>query len=453
MASTRGPDSRLVDAIRRADSSAVRDALARLRSGGTFRDGQWLPSGNGYADNAARNVADHARAGTLDGRDLAEYMAVSAFLHSADGWGYLARASHAHAVGDEPVAVHLAYYAELRAAAALLATQGFALLNQWHVALDATGACLAGPGRTHDAAWYALREWSTTPAAREVVCSVVIAGGVALRMWLDALCPGVSATAVAAELVGHAGLDIRLLSEDSLRRNEASYRPCALKWGTPADARDVARSLGQTWLALEPRPGSAFESLDREIIRATLPEVFHASVWPRLEAAGHHDEAAAFSDHVGRVTYEVSPSGMPREEWCRFLTTPRACEVLTEARKTDAVGTPSQHRQVMARATLLLRFATGACQALARDAGCTWADFRFWWGRLGFERAIWDDGCEPADMCDLWADVSVAIEDLTDWDAGLGEAAPSPARLHRDQAPALCALVQMERAMLWGLAT
>ena len=71
-------------------------------------------------------LEDDAKAARINEPHFREYVAASAPTHLIDGWSYLARAIDALLRGDAPAAVHLGYYAELRAAMSLLAGGGIA---------------------------------------------------------------------------------------------------------------------------------------------------------------------------------------------------------------------------------------------------------------------------------------------------------------------------------------
>ena len=72
---------------------------------------------------------------------LSEYIGISAPVHSMDGWSFLGRSIHCLSRGDPYIAVHLAYYAELRAALAILAAQGIGVFSYPHCVIDSEGRC------------------------------------------------------------------------------------------------------------------------------------------------------------------------------------------------------------------------------------------------------------------------------------------------------------------------
>src|SRR6266481_5958480 len=57
-------------------------------------------------------------------QQMADYLALSTCCHALDGWRYLSQASIALMTGARNQALHLAYYAELRAALSILGSSG-----------------------------------------------------------------------------------------------------------------------------------------------------------------------------------------------------------------------------------------------------------------------------------------------------------------------------------------
>lgn len=109
--------------IQSADAAEVEKAFSNLIS--NLRVGRWLGAGNRYAANVINQLKTDLTSGSVDDSDLGQYLAASVPLHCADGWAYLGRALDCHFRGDSDGARHLGYYAELRAALAFLAAQGY----------------------------------------------------------------------------------------------------------------------------------------------------------------------------------------------------------------------------------------------------------------------------------------------------------------------------------------
>ena len=120
--------------VSRASHQTIVTTLSNLR-GRLRRYDRWLTQSHPYLD-VLRAIRPPQ---PIDDKAIAEYVAASAPLHASDGWHYLARAFGAISHGDRNTAIHLAYYAELRAAMAILASEGIGVLNYVHVVVDSSG--------------------------------------------------------------------------------------------------------------------------------------------------------------------------------------------------------------------------------------------------------------------------------------------------------------------------
>src|SRR6185436_17477307 len=132
-------------ALRTASRQAVRDDLNALHP--SLRRRRWLPASNRYiTDTIDRLKKD--RQTTINAADLAAYIAASAPLHCADGWVFASRALAALVCGDANTARHMGYYAELRAAMSILASEGVGVFDKYHYVVPAQGNYGAIPLRT-----------------------------------------------------------------------------------------------------------------------------------------------------------------------------------------------------------------------------------------------------------------------------------------------------------------
>ena len=174
---------------RKAVRVASRQALlSNFISASThLQHGRWIDVSNRYRADATKKLRDDARSGRpVDDADLGEYIAASAPLHCADGWSFLGRALVCHSRGDGDAARHLAYYAELRAAVSLLASEGIGIFNDQHYLIDNSGHCqrLYGPG-THEIAWQTLDFWGSLAQSTTLLAAVLSSAGLPLSDCLD----------------------------------------------------------------------------------------------------------------------------------------------------------------------------------------------------------------------------------------------------------------------------
>jgi hypothetical protein len=437
-----------------AAQAPIEAALLDVR--GRWTDQRWLSKSNRYRRNYTKRLrSDALHPHMLRHADLREYIAASVLTHCADGWSYLGRAFHAHLRGDRDCCRHLAYYAELRAAMGVLASGGIGVFNDRHVVVDARGRCHVVKGLgTHDFTWQALQHWGSTGAARDLVLAAISPGGIPLRDWLSAFAvlPG-GQTALTTNWLVTWGLDLKRFSEDRDARNESSYRPTAfLSPGAPA-LTDALRFVTEFWQLNDPSGVLAFASLDRHLLRESIAVAFrsmHGRNRTVLQARQQFKHCVR--SMLGNLGF--APVGLPVDEWQTFLSyeADNQPRLLIEDARSHARALHLDHpRQVMARAALLLRVASGVARSGLRSLpNVNAADLAFWWSAFGEGRCLWDCGDRPQDFFDLWADVADALQDVEAWRAGLGDQQPSYALLWREQPGSAACLESCERVALWG---
>ena len=436
--------------LRRSSRLAVSQSFNQLKPH-VIRQ-RWLGIHNRYsADTVNRLKVDLGTGGTLNSRHMAQYIAASGPLHCTDGWTYLGRAIVCHARGDSQTARHLAYYAELRAAMALLAAEGVGIFSGQHIVLDASQNCHKIPKSvgTHVICWLVLEHWADLMRSSDLLVQIISPGSVPLHEWLDQFGAGKTTRLIASETLKSWGLDLKYLSEDREARNEASYRPDRLQPRNNVGASDASEFMRNLWMLFEPLPSSRFETLDRHLLRITLERAFTA-----VSGRSVRDDPAGFEFRVDKMLSNVSPLGLSTLEWKSFLLRTTASStpaVLQEAAGKEAPKTPKHHMQVIARASLLLRVATGASQLLIKNASFPTGDLAFWWNQVGKDVGLWDNFTAPADTIDLWADVESALEELKNWEDENVGVAVSIAKLWLELSRPLALLSTSERIALWGL--
>ena len=416
------------------------------RSGGAT----WLAKGNRYRADAIGSLNADDLAGNINDVDLAEYIAASAPLHCSDGWAYLGRAISCHLHGDADTARHLAYYAELRAAMGLLASQGIAIFNQRHFVVDKAGtsARLYNDVGTHAATWQVLEEWAGLDVASRLLGSILHPNDVPMSEWIAAIPGGAAWQPIATDWLLTMGLDLKYLRADRAARNEASYRPTQLNSPKSMVARRAASVAHDMWRALEPTSSSAFGELDQHLLRSSLETAFHA-----VTGRTPSKKPKAFAQMISSVVREVDPTA-GRARWEHFLTReaePGDSTVISLARQRLVVSVPDHHASVMARALLLLRVASGACRQMLADADIKFDGLAFWWGGYGMTRGLWNAPPDSSGLTDTWADIEPALQDVSEWIAG--DSPDSYRELFSRVPHALTELTSLEMVGLWSLAS
>jgi hypothetical protein len=432
--------------VNRSSQQAVVECLAGLQQ--TFASGRWLMGRNRYRLKTIEKLDADISAHRIRKTDLCRYIAVSGFLHCADGWAFLGRALASQLAGDKYRCCHMAYYAELRAAIGLLAAEGIGVFNYRHVCVHGARDCTVLPGQnlsTHEATWLLFKAWAARPAASDLLFNSVRPNGISLADWLDAFqLPSKTSALWAAEELRQWGLDIKYLAQDRAARNSASYRPNQLaRIDEPALSQDLAFA-SDLWLALEPTSPSWLE-IDSHILKMILVRLFAATT-----PISSHSRASAFASRVRLAVMTLGLSDKAADSWIKLLTSTAGMSasgrlLRTAAREPGVVRT-GYHREVLARATVLLRIATAANARLLEEAAVSKESLAFWWRPLGEVAGFWSPPGYPSNFSDLWADIRVVLDSLE----GASEVSDTRAAIARFPSP-LLSLGGCERALLWTL--
>jgi hypothetical protein len=415
-----------------------------------FTNNTWLSPTNRYAtDTIARIKADW---GHLVSADLVQYVAASAPVHLLDGWAFLGRAVDAALRGDPDTTRHLAYYAELRAAISLLATEGIGVFNYQHFLIEQSMQPLQNlPSMgTHSIVWELLKSWSHLPRAASLVGQIVAVDGVSLSDWIRhfGLATGNALQPIAAQWLTAWGLDLGQFSRDHNARNVASYRPTSLVLRTPARIKDSFKAVDDIWSALEPTAGGKFNIIDSHLLRLTIEDI-SKSISVNVNAPSARKRYVL---EVRRMVANAGPGG-DQAGFRSFLlrrTSSKDRGILELARGTDPVWAPNHHLQVLSRAALLLRVAGGACALLLQSGGVSLSTLRFWWSEIGEARGCWDRASAPQDVTDLWADIADAMSEIHSKQSGRGKCG-SLLKTRRDSLTQIAVLGECERIGLWGI--
>jgi hypothetical protein len=402
-----GPHQTLV--LSKADSKKLRKEFDWVVA--QWPKSRWLSASNRYSSNTTKQLDTDTALGAIAHIQLGRYIAASTIVHCVDGWSYVARALEAAISGDTHAATHLAYYAELRAAMSVLAIGGIGVFDRKNFVLTSNGTCQQVNGGTHQFAWDALNHWATLSSSSALVLEVVQPGGYALDTWLQHF-PGSAGPTARSRVVSSWlldwGIDLRIFVEDREARNQSSYRPTSIPHSTRLRFSESLEFVEGFWSTFEPSTIHPFRVLDRYLLRRSLAQAFKAS-----SGTSPRQAPKAYVSFVKKVVHAVGPGDMSSQEWEQFLdlTSDKVdSPLLVAAEGRAAKDSPQYHLQVIARAAMLLRIATGASHALV--AGTTDAErsqLAFWWHAFGEDRGFWDSPAIPQSLVDLWADVDVAI--------------------------------------------
>ena len=449
--------------LAKASRDAITDAMGQLPLGA--KHPRWLPEGQKYSKaNIADALSADYKNGTVDDTALAQRIAASVPSHVVDGWSYFGRAIHCLIRGDTRNSVHLGYYAELRAALAILAAEGIGIFNTQHFIVDkdrlverlSKKACSPMESRTHKIVWQVYRWWFQQETCRDLVTSIIQPGGYAIRDWFSSPnTRGLYLQPSAEGWFNSWGLDLKRLDRDQGSRNASSYGPSAIHdWQilSGAEAVDIVKRL---WELFRPTLFSRFGEVDRLLLHGVVQTIFSSQTKKRRGSKAWHLEFNGFVDGLlEEQTDRLTDKN--RVEWNQFLCDDAACVgfPIEAAKKQSTIDSPSFPVEVLARAALLLRIATGSCERHLDEAGIEWDMFRFWLDDIGVRRGFWGRGAYPAFPNELWADISEALESLEEEEQYIGRWEDSP-HFATPQlfVSSLTRLEECERIGLWGIGT
>jgi len=411
-------------------------------------DGTWLPTANPYLLGGSKRVVDDCKAESVAYSDVTEYVAASAFAHCADAWSYVGRAADALLKGDVHASVHLAYYAELRAAKSLLAAEGVFVGNGFSFVLG-SAATLTTVSRepTHQAAWRLVDEWFRHVGALSTVASIVAPGGHSLRVWVSAIPGGVNA--VMEDMLSGLAFDLRSFVEDRERRNLASYEPTTLTAPT-LGVDTVRRTLSGLWAELEPMSGGDFPGIDRSILANVLLRQYSAQ---NLSADDDNPcmeqvDWAGWVDWIDSLTpASLNPSAL--RDVLRSEPTGIAFRAILGDTFSDTSGIRDAAdfiRPMISRATVLTRLATGLCLGILNDAGKAVSDVSAWTAAFALSRGHIGGVPLPEPATDLFNDLDLPREVLE------SSQATSLRTLVTDLADGVGLLGQVDRVVAWSFA-
>ena len=449
--------TQLSDASRIAITDAMNDLP--LNSGSP----QWLLNGQKYTQaDISKDLSDDYKNGAIDGRALAQRIAASVPSHVVDGWSYFGRAIHCLIRGDTRNSVHLGYYAELRAALAILAAEGIGVFNTQHFVIDGSfvGHRLetekASPIKsgTHSIIWPLYRWWSQQNMSKDLVTSVIQPGGQAMSAWFNS--PNkrsIYLLSSAETWLGDWGLDLKRMKQDFGARNASSYGPSAIHDWQILPGLTAVETVMSLWGLFGPPSSSRFNEVDRLLLRRVLRTVFNGQTRRRMGSKNWNRDFGVFVNEFLEEQTNSQIIERERLRWKQFLTDPTGGNgfPLESASGQSAINASQFPVESLSRAALLLRIATGSCGLHLNDIGIGWDSLEFWLNDIGVRRGFWERGAYPVDPTDLWTDIEEALDVIVEVQQSGDMQGQSPFGTNPPSfKSSLTRLEECERVGLWG---
>lgn len=434
--------------LARINPPGVEESLASSKR--FLASDRWLAVHNRYAKNVVAEIeSNEVPPATQNTRHLAQYIAVSTLLHCSDGWSFLGRSISAMLNGDEGAALHLAYYAELRAAMSLLATQGIGAFDKRHFLVDSKNSVLAFPAQspTHVFVWECLDAWADTAHASDLLGEIIMPFGVRLSGWTSPLGAASAIRNSGQAWLKEWGMDLSRFKRDRNARNTTSYRPSGLEFQNRSQAETATKFVRSIWSVLEPTGPKGFGQLDKFLLRSLVDRtVAGRQGTSALGTAPHQRVVDSIIAYQGGVFTGLAP------EIRAFLLRSSPIDepdILRYSPLPSGNGV-DWHLSVISRATLLLRLATGATRNLFNQAGVQMAETEFWRDELGQRKGLWKSGSIPDPISDLWADVEDGMSDFADFEASAPDAR-TYFNLSSQFSPSVSQLGKLERISVLNL--
>jgi len=205
--------------------------------------------------------------------------------------------------------------------------------------------------------------------------------------------------------------------------------------------------VASLWEVLEPSPGAAFLELDKEIIRGVLLRTATES----LELNGERTDDVSVERELG-AAYDrvVSAAPMFSKVARAFIANGNATEHPILQHAKDDSTSPDTPRPALARATLLLRIASGVTENLLRDSRKV-DELDFWLNALAVQQGIITNQKDaPDDRLELYSECAYAAQDL-EKNIARGFSTRKQLVEKSGQLPHLAS--QVERVVQWGFGT
>ena len=403
-----------------ASRDAITGALARL----SIREQplRWLPERHKYIEPYLAPVLNQSQ--KIDGPALAERIAVSIPNHVFDGWSYLGRAIHCLIRGDTRNAVHLGYYAELRSALAVLASEGIGLLDRNHFVIQSDGSAKRICGKTgiprtsgtHQMIWPIYSWWIKQSRSGDLVADVIRPGHRPLKDWFSSpILRQPYLQRNTEQWLKVWGFDLERMNLDRGARNAASYGPSGLHGWQVMEEAEAIKMVLLMWQMFEPQHASRFENVDRWFLREVLLTAFKGITNSQWRSKNWD---ADFKRFIGSFLQGQPEDQSTKSEcvyWQEFLDksgNEQKPLPFRLAGKESHLSDESFPFELLSRAAFHLRFATGSCALLLNKADVDWGSLSFWLNDVGVRRRFWIRDAYPEDPIELWTDLEEAIEAL-----------------------------------------
>ena len=429
--------------VESASRSTVVDEFSALSI--NFSNDQFIPTTNSLGTDTINKIKN----GSFTEAEMNQYIAASTITHLQDSWNFLGQAIQATLNGQASIAKHLGYYAELRASMSILATEGIGIFNKAHYYIDnadSTPKKIDDRNGTHQALWLILEHWSEQDQARGLLERIITPQNIKLENWVNSYRNN-TWSSLSSQIFKQWGVDLQYLAKDRDTRNRVSYRPTYIHSHVASDFKQNYQFVVELWNLLEPSNNGNYPNIDNLLLVQTI-NLLNPSSNPKSR------------NQLNKDLYKMLDSNLTslqqKKDYMNYFHSSPNNPVLTNAETIhsdidSAMLDPLNHLQVIARALLLVRIATGAVKLLLQDSNVNLTDIDFWTKHIMTRSGLTSlEEMNHLSFEDLWSDIhDIAINDINQ---SIDEA-NDLYDYKNDYSHASVLLSECQRAMLWGLSS
>lgn len=345
---------------------------------------------------------------------LKNYISVSVLTHLSDAWEYYSKAVQSSIEGNSGIAMHFAYYAELRSVMALMASQGIGIFNDIHFWVNGTGDLLykqSAALKTHKAAETFIQDWSNQTSNSSKLFDALFVSNLSLTNWIKNTGSSSHATYLSTHLKDWLkawSIDLQL-TQDQNQRNDRSYRPNYVI--SNFDSKSKFEFLEKLWTACAPDHYGTFSEMDRHILRSILRICLKISKGKKLNG-----------DARSRQLIEdiYTAEGMTKDShfisFLSYQTDPNPYWLFEQAKiKAYYNGTSWNEVPILCRALLLMRIATLYTTNFINQtsiASTKSSSLEFWWNSIAVNHGILKPTETLTNIDDLYTEISDLIDEI-----------------------------------------
>lgn len=239
-----------------------------------------------------------------------------------------------------------------------------------------------------------------------MLAEIIRPEGITLKQWFEEFTRSYSHpwASIGQQWLIQWGYDFSILKDDKLAREEASYRPFFNDKNKQPDLKSSIKITEDIWNQSELGTNNSF-NIDLYLLRRSL------HIYKKNVPINNTDFKRNLKRTISQLGF-ISEREKALYSFLKKIPSERNDPmILVEADKRKKITNHHYHLQLLSRAALLLRIATGAANFLLQKTGVDRNNIEFWWKSIGENRGLWDrNSSDP--LIDMWTDVQFALDKI-----------------------------------------